>query len=319
MYSARDKSVEAQKFRRKLFAGISSVFLSYMFSNWCAFSSGAIVGEFVGTFVLMFVICCTAIQTQGDGLKVCVAAAAVFIALVYIMADISGANFNPAVSVSLRFAGKLSNRKLLSYIFAQCLGCILAMSLLVACYKDGHDLLKIYVVIAPTGDQNTWDEWWRVMLKEICLSFVFIFIIFALAADRLPDKDPLAGSASLNKVADYQFFVFTPSSKNDTGFVPICIGLGLISCALAGGVFNPARVFGPAVLSGNFNQQSAYWVGDFLGGMFAGLLQRLFVLHFSMAHKMLLKEREEENRVRKLHESSRDHQFNVIASNSSDV
>jgi glycerol uptake facilitator-like aquaporin len=45
---------------------------------------------------------------------------------------------------------------------------------------------------------------------------------------------------------------------------------------VSGGGCNPARVFGPALISGRWYRHEIYWLGDFLGAALAGLVQRFF-------------------------------------------
>jgi hypothetical protein len=74
----------------------------------------------------------------------------------------------------------------------------------------------------------------------------------------------------------------TTSGNTKAGFAPLAIGftlgfLGLIGGTVSGGAFNPARVFGPAFLSGQgWKYQWIYWVADFVGAGLAGLTQSIF-------------------------------------------
>jgi glycerol uptake facilitator-like aquaporin len=45
---------------------------------------------------------------------------------------------------------------------------------------------------------------------------------------------------------------------------------------VSGGVYNPARAFGPAIISGRWAHQELYWFADFLGAALAGFAQSLF-------------------------------------------
>ncbi len=52
--------------------------------------------------------------------------------------------------------------------------------------------------------------------------------------------------------------------------------LGLIGGTVSGGAFNPARVFGPALVSGNWKNHWLYWIADFVGAGLAGYAQSCF-------------------------------------------
>lgn len=47
-----------------------------------------------------------------------------------------------------------------------------------------------------------------------------------------------------------------------------------LSSSVSGGVFNPARVFGPALVGWKWTDQWVYWIGDLLGAVAAGWSQR---------------------------------------------
>ncbi len=76
--------------------------------------------EFVGVFLFVYVILAT-----GNP----VAIGATLTAIIYAVRNISGGHINPAVSIAMNFAGKLSTPKLFGYIIAQILGGITAVLL----------------------------------------------------------------------------------------------------------------------------------------------------------------------------------------------
>lgn len=45
---------------------------------------------------------------------------------------------------------------------------------------------------------------------------------------------------------------------------------------MSGGAFNPARVFGPAIITGNWDHHWLYWIADFMGAALAGFTQQCF-------------------------------------------
>ena len=74
--------------------------------------------------------------------------------------------------------------------------------------------------------------------------------------------------------------VINPDSPRIGGFG---IGLTLLFCILVGGpltgaAVNPARAFGPALVSGQWVAHIAYWVGPILGGIVAALVWEHFLL-----------------------------------------
>ena len=79
-----------------------------------------LLAEFLGTMFFLYVILAT-----GDA----VALGLALMIAIFILGKVSGGNFNPAVSVMLAMAGKLSMKDLAPYIVAQVLGGLAALEL----------------------------------------------------------------------------------------------------------------------------------------------------------------------------------------------
>jgi len=87
------------------------------------------------------------------------------------------------------------------------------------------------------------------VLLESILTFFLVFVIYAVAVDERAPK----------------------------GIYGLAIGMTLAFCILAGGTvtgasLNPARSFGPALISGTWTNHLVYWIGPIFGGVGAGLL-----------------------------------------------
>jgi glycerol uptake facilitator-like aquaporin len=74
--------------------------------------------EFVGVIIFVLVILIVG-QPMAIGV--------VLVAVIYIAANVSGAHFNPAVSVMMYFNDRLSSKDLIGYITAQILGALVAL------------------------------------------------------------------------------------------------------------------------------------------------------------------------------------------------
>jgi len=79
-----------------------------------------LLAEFLGTMFFLYVILAT-----GDAVAIGLA----LIVVIFILGKVSGGHFNPAVSVMLAMAGKLSMKELAPYIVAQVLGGLAALEL----------------------------------------------------------------------------------------------------------------------------------------------------------------------------------------------
>ena len=82
------------------------------------------VVEFIGTFFLVLTVCMVAPRAGGD--VVPLAVGAVLIAMIYAGWHISGAHFNPAVSLGVYLRGRLAGGELPAYMLAQIVGGVLA-------------------------------------------------------------------------------------------------------------------------------------------------------------------------------------------------
>ncbi|GAA5882135.1 hypothetical protein JCM16303_005620 [Sporobolomyces ruberrimus] len=226
----------------------------------------AMVGEFVGTTLfLVFALAgadvasraSTAIPggtTRSEGSEGADAVAAIvntsnllYIALsfglslavnVWIFFRISGGLFNPAVSLSLYLAGALQPLRAILLVVAQLAGGIAGSAIVYALLPGSFN-------VQTTLSANT--SIVRGVFIEMFLTAMLLMAILFLAAEK----------------------------NRSTFIAPIGIGLSLFICemmgvAFTGGAVNPARAFGPAVVTGSFvSYHYIYWVGPALGAIIA--------------------------------------------------
>src|ERR1700746_200812 len=83
------------------------------------------IAEFIGTFFLVFTIGCTGIGA-GAGVIAPLAIGAALMVMVYAGGHISGAHYNPAVTVGILIRGKLNAVDVIPYIIAQVAAAALA-------------------------------------------------------------------------------------------------------------------------------------------------------------------------------------------------
>lgn len=214
----------------------------------------ALLAEIAGTF-LFFVIGAGSIVTAGmsavPGTSLVAIALAHGLALAIAVSSfgaISGGHFNPAVTFGLAIARKHPWSRVLTYWAAQLIGALLAGLVLrlffepyLAAANATH--LGTPTVAVPVGAGLA-------ILIEAVLTLFLVWTVFGTAVS--PDAPRIAG-----------------------------FGIGLIVAAdiliggpLTGAAMNPARHFGPAVVSGYLDNWYVYWIGPLIGAALAGLSYR---------------------------------------------
>ncbi len=213
-----------------------------------------LLAELIGTFGLIFFGAGAALQhasTSSVGMTGIAVAHGLAIMLgVYAFGAISGGHFNPAVSFGMALTKRMSWGSMLLYWVAQLVGAALAAWVLSMVYRTGPmDAHLATPAVDPTISAPT------AMLIEAILTFFLVTVIFATAVDPRAHK----------------------------GFAGFAIGMTitmdiLMAGALTGGAVNPARAFGPALLSGYWQDHWVYWVGPLLGGAVAAFVYDRFFL-----------------------------------------
>ncbi|MDZ4766891.1 MAG: aquaporin [Chloroflexota bacterium] len=202
----------------------------------------AALAEFVGTFALIFIgaaVVAAAVANGWDAVAPALGHGLVILGMAFAFGHISGANFNPAVTLGLLVGGKMKLDRAVYYWVAQFAGAIVAAIIL-------RGVLPAEWTLGETTGALTADAPWSAAVVEAILTFLFVTVIFQTAAH---------GKAG--------------------NLAPIAIGLTLAACIVAGGAItgaslNPARTLGPALIAGNTSYLIPYLVGIFAGGALAG-------------------------------------------------
>ena len=224
--------------------------------------------EFLGTFWLVLGGCGSAVLAAnfgGDGnplgiglLGVALAFGLTVLTGAYAFGHISGAHFNPAVSVGLWAGGRFPTRDLLPYIVAQVLGAILAGFILFQ-IASGAPGFAIDPNAAGAFASNGFGErspggysLAAALLCEIVMTAMFVVVIMGATHRRAP-----------------------------AGFAPIAIGLALtlihlISIPVTNTSVNPARSTGVALFAGSgaISQLWLFWIAPIIGGIVGGLVYK---------------------------------------------
>jgi aquaporin Z len=209
----------------------------------------AAVAEFVATFALIFIGAGAVIlfaQGELDLVGVALAHGLVLAIMVSITGHISGGQVNPAVSIALWAAGKLSTQRAAVLIVAQLLGAVVG-ALLVR-FVVGGDAFDVGGAGAPALALGV--AVGKGIVLEAILTFFLVFAVFGTAVD---DRGPWSKTAGLTigLVIAFDIMAFGP---------------------LTGAAMNPARWFGPALVGGLWNDALVWIVGPIAGGIIAGVL-----------------------------------------------
>jgi MIP family channel proteins len=159
---------------------------------------------------------------------------------------ISGGHFNPAVTVGMLAANQIPGARALAYLVAQLAGAVAAAWLLtVVIPQPVWTMVRLGTPTVVGAISVT-----QALLLEGILTFFLVTAVLGTAVDPQGSWHAVAGFG---------------------------IGTVLLACILVGGFFtggclNPARAFGPALVSGTFQHHLVYWLGPLSGGLVAALL-----------------------------------------------
>lgn len=197
--------------------------------------------ETIGTFSLVF--CGTGAMTineitGGDITHVGIAITwgLIVMAMIYAFGEISGAHFNPAVTIAFAYAKKFEWKEVPKYILAQCIGAIAASGIMVFLFPESEFL---------GGTLPSFDPF-KAFILEILLTFFLMVVIINVST----------------------------GSKETGTMAGIAIGgVVLLEAMFAGPMtnasMNPARSLGPAIFSGHWEHQWLYYLAPVIGALLA--------------------------------------------------
>jgi MIP family channel proteins len=216
------------------------------------------LAEFIGTFAIVFGGCgAIAVNQITNGtlshLGIAIVFGATVMTMIYAVGHVSGAHFNPAVTIAFAITRHFPKKEILPFITAQCAGATLASFLHLVILQP---ILQQYAMNVPLDFGVTKpiiDSIGLIFVFEFILTFFLMFVIISVATDTCAVGE-LAGIAIGGTVMFEAMFAG-----------PIC-----------GASMNPARSLGPALVSGNWHNYVAYLVGPVLGAI-AGALVYQFI------------------------------------------
>ncbi len=215
--------------------------------------------ELLGTFWLVFGGCGSAVLAAafpalGIGFAgVALAFGLTVLTMAYGVGYLSGAHFNPAITIGLWAAGRFPAGDVLGYVVAQVAGAIAAAAVLylIATGKPGFEAGGFasngYGDLSP-GKYSLL----ACLLTEVVCTFFFLMVIMGVKSSRVPD-----------------------------GFAPLPIGLALtlihlVSIPVTNTSVNPARSTGQALFGGGayIGQLWLFWLAPIAGAVLAALVAR---------------------------------------------
>lgn len=213
------------------------------------------ISEFIGTLVLVFMGCGSAVllgcAPEGGHLAVALAFGLSIVAMAYVIGNVSGCHVNPAVSLAVFLSRKMTGKEFVGYVISQIIGAI-----------AGAGLLKLIVAVGVVDQTGALGSngfgtigMGGAIIVEIILTFIFVFTILGVTSDA--SKGSVAG---------------------------IVIGLTLtfvhiVGIPLTGTSVNPARSIGPALLAGGESLTSlwVFIVAPLVGAALAAIIYKAVI------------------------------------------
>ena len=195
-----------------------------------------LAAELVGTFALVFAGCGAIMVDAKTGalghVGVAISFGLVIMAMIYAVGHISGAHFNPAVTFAFALSRHFPWSRATGYWGAQLLGALVAALLL----RGSLGNIAHVGATLPSGSQG------QSFLWELVLSFFLMLVIMAVATDTRA-----VGEAAAIAVGG-------------------TVGLdAMFGGPISGASMNPARSFGPAVVSGDLHALWLYLLAPLVG------------------------------------------------------
>jgi aquaporin Z len=197
--------------------------------------------ELLGTFALVLVAAGGGILHAKGQISLAAAVVApglMVMAIILFMGAVSGAHLNPGVSLAFALRGDFPWKRVPGYIVIQLIGATLAALFLRWVFGNVEHL---GATLPGPGYKN-----WQALLMEIVLTALLVSVILGTA------------SAAQN--------VGAIAALGVGGYIALA---GLWSAPVSGTSMNPARSFGPALVSGDWTSYWVYVVGPITGALIA--------------------------------------------------
>ena len=215
-----------------------------------------LTAEAVGTFTLIFIGAGSIIVVPGgDGGSLVAVALAHGLAIgtmVSAVGHVSGGHFNPAVTVAAWVTRRMASVTAVAYVAAQLVGA--TITALALRWLLPGEVWEPVALGTPLVNPVLAD--WQAIALEAVLTFFLVWVVFATALDPEGAFGKIAGLA-IGLVITMDILVAGPWT---------------------GAAMNPARSFGPALVSGEFTGIWVYFLGPVIGGTVAAVLYDLGIM-----------------------------------------
>jgi aquaporin-4 len=216
----------------------------------------AYLAEAIATYGLVFfgpLSVILAISSFGESLTtqsvlfISLAHGGIIALMIYAFGHVSGAHINPAVTIPMMITKKIGITDGIGYIISQLIGAIAAAATLKVILPELGAKVNFGTQGGPSDLLNNSIS--SGFAVEAILTFFLVLVIFMTAVHK----------------------------KASPGWHGFTIGgmiflIHLIAVPLTGASVNPARTFGPALISGFWEFHWLYWAAPILGGIIAGLI-----------------------------------------------
>lgn len=226
-------------------------------SSFARAAVGAHAGEALGTFMFTFSGTATVLAihqlrhatsgfTPVGDIAISIAFAFGVLAAVYVIAEVSGAHINPAVTVALAAVGRFPWRMVPGYVAVQLAGGLLAG--LMDWFMFPH--LRESLILGSTHP-GPGVAWWTACFTEFVITLILMVVIMAMAV-----------------------YERTPGGASQAGLsIGLWVGAAIfLALPISGGSLNPARTLGPDIIALQFPDWWIYIVGPVAGAIVGAAL-----------------------------------------------
>ena len=201
-----------------------------------------LAAELIGTFALVFAGCGAIMVNEKTGqlghVGVAITFGLVIMTMIYAVGHVSGAHFNPAVTLSFAISRHFPRHRVPLYWAAQLAGALLAAAILRGSLGDIAHIGATY----PSGSDG------QAFLWEAVMSFFLMFVIMAVATDTRAVGEAAAIAIGATVGMDAMF-----------------------GGPITGASMNPARSLGPGIIAGDLHAIWIYLLAPVVGAALAAL------------------------------------------------